>query len=671
MSQKREKSNETMRIIEELLSIVYCRSVFADFRKPVAVMYPHLSETYDSLVKTPMDLGTLLLRSYRHELSVDGLRNGLQLVHGNCLLFNEGAAMMESISMHLEMFCAGLFEEMIQEPYHLPGKLAVKTSKGKAAASAAANQAAATVTAADFVRGRLQRRRHRFAFVAKEPLNLSEMQRLQELLSQGDLLRLTPPTVRSVVAKSVGLLSNTTTAATDGSSSSSSAGVLTLYSLLEPIISACSAKGAAAAGGENSGTFPNPEGPISPDNHPTTTAAATAAAAAVSEGCEEFMRALDEALGVLLVCMEERCLRGLVASCVWALPGPQFVWAQSISNIKSARDAARAAWWPCMVIACDASSYQEADELEDRKEGANTSTSNAVCMSETLVRCNLHRLPTDIVKQLKKLRPRGVASSGSTSTSTSTSTSASAPTTAAPAMPTIASDSSEVTSASSVKAEAAAAADAGGSATTQQKAQEQPPLPLEVPEGYVLLEYFGAHDFGWVKREAVMPMYTLQGAPCQLPPKPANHDVVREAVDAWRSLQKRRKFTEQSQSNRIQTSNSAAVGSGVDVKGVTAPADNTTTTSRQLDASSTGTGTGSAEEEDAESALFASVTTTQPPAAVLESSPGGGGGGAAGGGTSPLDSQLDLSAAPSQDDLKDTVEIPLFKLQQSLLLKKR
>lgn len=35
------------------------------------------------------------------------------------------------------------------------------------------------------------------------------------------------------------------------------------------------------------------------------------------------------------------------------------------------------------------------------------------------------------------------------------------------------------------------------------------PLQFVVPEGYLLLEYFGAHDFGWVKAEAVTPVYTF------------------------------------------------------------------------------------------------------------------------------------------------------------------
>jgi len=34
------------------------------------------------------------------------------------------------------------------------------------------------------------------------------------------------------------------------------------------------------------------------------------------------------------------------------------------------------------------------------------------------------------------------------------------------------------------------------------------PLQFVVPEGYLLLEYFGAHDFGWVKAESVTAMYT-------------------------------------------------------------------------------------------------------------------------------------------------------------------
>ena len=82
---------ERLIAMEQLLSILYCRDVFHDFRKPVEVMYPHLAATYHSAIRRPMELGTLLLKVRKHEvLTIHELRTSLQLVHNNALHFNEG-----------------------------------------------------------------------------------------------------------------------------------------------------------------------------------------------------------------------------------------------------------------------------------------------------------------------------------------------------------------------------------------------------------------------------------------------------------------------------------------------------------------------------------------------------------------------------------------------------
>ena len=41
--------------------------------------------------------------------------------------------------------------------------------------------------------------------------------------------------------------------------------------------------------------------------------------------------------------------------------------------------------------------------------------------------------------------------------------------------------------------------------TTETK-QQVNPSSLVIPEGYYLVEFFGTHDFGWLKQEATMPM---------------------------------------------------------------------------------------------------------------------------------------------------------------------
>jgi hypothetical protein len=77
--------------METIMSILYCRNIFQDFRKPVERMYPHLAGTYQSLVKRPMDLGTLLLKTRKREVrTIQEFRTCLQLVHNNALKFNEG-----------------------------------------------------------------------------------------------------------------------------------------------------------------------------------------------------------------------------------------------------------------------------------------------------------------------------------------------------------------------------------------------------------------------------------------------------------------------------------------------------------------------------------------------------------------------------------------------------
>ena len=56
------------------------------------------------------------------------------------------------------------------------------------------------------------------------------------------------------------------------------------------------------------------------------------------------------------------------------------------------------------------------------------------------------------------------------------------------------------------------------------------------PDGYLLLEYFGAHDFGWVKTESVIPLMNIYTGQRIAPPKACHKDVVAEADSAWRWL---------------------------------------------------------------------------------------------------------------------------------------
>ena len=101
-----------------VMSQLYCLSIAADFRKPVEVLYPNIASSYLSIIKYPMDLGTLLLHCMKGLASTEYIRRGLRLVFSNSLKFNAGSPMMEAISKHLECFSKGLFEEAKNIPFH-------------------------------------------------------------------------------------------------------------------------------------------------------------------------------------------------------------------------------------------------------------------------------------------------------------------------------------------------------------------------------------------------------------------------------------------------------------------------------------------------------------------------------------------------------------------------
>ena len=58
-----------------LVSILYCRSIFHDFRMPVEILYPTLATSYLSIIQSPMDHGTLLVKLLKNEIkTIDDFR---------------------------------------------------------------------------------------------------------------------------------------------------------------------------------------------------------------------------------------------------------------------------------------------------------------------------------------------------------------------------------------------------------------------------------------------------------------------------------------------------------------------------------------------------------------------------------------------------------------------
>lgn len=113
---KKEYNAKLVRI----LTILYCCSVCADFRRPVEILYPFLMVEYKKSIQYPMDLGTLLLKCMQGNESIDNIRFGLKLVFSNALSFNKGVHQMESIAYHLNHFSASLFEDILKIKFSLP-----------------------------------------------------------------------------------------------------------------------------------------------------------------------------------------------------------------------------------------------------------------------------------------------------------------------------------------------------------------------------------------------------------------------------------------------------------------------------------------------------------------------------------------------------------------------
>lgn len=67
-----DESNQVENM-KRVLSALYTRPAFQDFRRPVSLMYPTLSKEYHSAIAEPSDLGTLLLAAIRESISVEEL----------------------------------------------------------------------------------------------------------------------------------------------------------------------------------------------------------------------------------------------------------------------------------------------------------------------------------------------------------------------------------------------------------------------------------------------------------------------------------------------------------------------------------------------------------------------------------------------------------------------
>lgn len=309
---------------------------------------------------------------------------------------------MEAISNHLRLFSQGLFEEVMRFPYFTPK----------------------TLKPANFQSARLEKRRKRFMLIRDQtlinryclfvaPLMFDRTDISYRLLSIFDCSELenlldifddesgsVPPTIqqayddaRAIIVER--LAWNKAADTSDLDLSTEPCG-LSLRSLLSQLILTATQAGPQTPSSKSLlvdcfcdaqseekqayGEFRLPRTEASP-----------------------FLAVLEERFGELSVLLEERLLRGTPASSIWATPASMYVYAQSISSTATSSEGrSRSPWWPCQIIATDASTCA----AFMASPGATNGTSNALGMRAEVQRANLARIPADILKGLNKLKPR-------------------------------------------------------------------------------------------------------------------------------------------------------------------------------------------------------------------------------------------------------------------------
>ena len=398
------ESRATIGHVRRILEKLFRRSITADFRRPVVNMFPELAQTYLSVIKEPMDLGSLLLRVHQGLDDVYEVRRCLQLIFSNAMAFNEGAHQMESISLHVSVYAKGLWEEGLNLPYEAE----------PSANSSSDNQ---------FQLHRIESRNERFTFIGRHPLLHLELEEFQTCL-QGMHV---DPAFADVHSRILTLLSN---ALQSGES-------LAFPALLAPLFDEISQGNfdRIIGGSANKSTFPAFLREIGMTD-----------ASRLSDNALKFVMQIYDAMGEVLVDMCERTLRGSPASLIWSR-GHGALWSVP----------PKSPCWPCTALA-------------------------GFDVPDALAITNLSRIPEPIAKVLAKLKPKVATTLCFNSTSAFCVLS-------------------------------------------------MPNTVLIPPEGYLLVEYFGSHDFGWVKAENTAPLTDDFLPPRTTPGKACSPESVAEVKD--------------------------------------------------------------------------------------------------------------------------------------------
>jgi hypothetical protein len=363
-------------VLEQILSCLSSKPYCGDFKQPVLSQHEELADVYLQVIKSPMDLGTILRKIQQKEYkSFRDCGADICLVFHNSLLFNALLPSLVSISSHGLLYAQRLWTNIYDLPIQLNETL------DKFHQSKHSNRLL------------LYRSCRHFHISSSEWNRVATL--LQEILSQSDLHSIDLPLLISQ-CETVTLSQYLNQVAHSISSS--------LSSLHEPDEQATPSADFRCA-------FLEAEIDIGDEWYHV------ASLISLNPSLASALSRLDRVVGEICTHLMERETRGHSMSSIWAHPH-RLVWAQPNKS----------PWWPGMIIA--------GHDVPKHIETAN-----------------LSRIPTQIMSALSRLQPKTKALTDPTSPSSSS--------------------------------------------------PSPSPSQFSTPNLY-LVEFFGTHDFGWVKASSVV-----------------------------------------------------------------------------------------------------------------------------------------------------------------------
>ena len=232
------------RVILRIAALLYQHPLAVDFRKPVCAIYPAIADHYADAIDSPMDVGTLLKKCLEGKCSAEILRQDLALIFGNSCAFNAGNPAILSLSQHMLNLAISLYEEILERPFVAP------------------NQSSGESTASAFKALVVQKRIERFEFIRHFPMNTSELrvclQGLQRALVTDTVV--SNPLIVEALNKSATYVRDSLDLKEEqdlGEGLSGVASILTFQAFIQPILDVCKEwvpLDLSIAGGSSSGS---------------------------------------------------------------------------------------------------------------------------------------------------------------------------------------------------------------------------------------------------------------------------------------------------------------------------------------------------------------------------------------------------------------------------------